>query len=161
MKSFNGKVLSILLILLVISVAWAVTNETTANDAATLDNSKTFVTNEQGFKINEETIKNSLNLYQNLPVEKKNAIKDRMAQLSQKRQKNIEEVEKQIQEYKLQKKLQKAKSQITQISQLQAIQKIALKENAIETAKSLETLISWYESKQKIKALDDNKLKVE
>ncbi|MBN2590520.1 MAG: hypothetical protein JXA96_11720 [Sedimentisphaerales bacterium] len=157
MKGFNFKFTSILVILFLISAACAVTKETTKNEGLDQEN-KIFVSNTQGFEINKETIKNSLNLYQNLSTDKKTAIKDRMVKLSQKRQQNIEQVQKQIKEYKLHKNLQNAKSQVTQISQLQAIQKIALKENATETAKSLEILISWYENKQKIKTLDKNSL---
>ncbi len=151
MKSFSGIVVSILIITVLISTAWAVVN----------DKSNSAVSNAQKFEMNKEAIKNNISTYQNLPADKKAAIKDRMAKLSQQRQNNIKEVEKQIQEYKLQQQLQKDKNQVPQISQLQAIQKIALKENATETAKSLDILISWYQNKQKIRTLDDNKLKVE
>lgn len=160
MKSVKGHFLSLLIIIVLISVAWAVTNATTEDENLTKTN-KPFVPKTHLTKFDKETIKNSINLYQNLSEDKKVAIKNKMAQLSQKRQQNIKEVEKQIQEYKLQKQLQNTNSQVTQIDQLQAIQKIALKENATETAKSLEILISWYQNKQKIRALDDNKLKVE
>lgn len=153
MKSFKEQIIPILVIFLLISAAWAVTKAAPENVVSTNKN-KLFVSNVQGMEINKEAIKNSINLYQDLSEDKKIVIRERMAELSRKRQEDIEKVKKQIKEYKLQKKLQKTNSREAQINQLQAIQKIALKENATETVKSLEILISWYKNKQKIKALD-------
>lgn len=160
MKCCNVRFVSILIILVLVSAVWAVTKDTNENVNSN-DQSKSVVSNTQKFEMNKNAIKNNIQLYQNLSEDKKAAIKDRMAKLSQKRQNNIKEVEKQIEEYKLKQQLQKANSQETQIDQLQAIQKIALKENATETAKSLEILISCYQNKQKIRLIDDNKVKVE
>jgi hypothetical protein len=160
MKCFNGRFVSILIILVLVSAVWAVTKETNENVNSNKEN-KSVVSNTQKFEMNKNAIKNNMKLYQNLSEDKKVAIKDRMTKLSQKRQNNIKEVEKQIKEYKFKQQLQKANSQVPQIDQLQAIQKIALKENATETAKSLEILISCYQNKQKIRLADDNRLKVE
>ena len=158
MKIFKDGIVSLLVIFLVISIAFAVANAENNNLA---EENNLFVRNEQGITINQETVKNSVDLYKKLSDDKKTVIKERMAALSQTRQKNIDRVEKQIKEYKLQKHLQKARNQITQINQLQAIQKIALKENATETAKSLEILISWYQNKKKLKSLEDRNLNIE
>ncbi len=160
MKFCNVRFVSILIIFVLVSAVWAVTKETDEKVNSTAE-SRSVLSNTQKFEMNKNTIKNNIELYQNLSEEQKTALKDRMAKLSQKRQNNIKEVEKQIEEYKLKQQLQKANTQVTQIDQLQAIQKIALKENATETAKSLEILISCFQNKQKIRTLDDNKLKVE
>ncbi len=160
MKFYNVRFVSILIIFVLVSAVWAVTKDTDENVSSDTPG-KSVVSNTQKFEMNKNAIKNNMKLYQNLSEDKKAAIKDRMAKLSQKRQNNIKEVEKQIEEYKLKQQLQKANSPVTQIDQLQAIQKIALKENATETAKSLEILISCYQNKQKIRLVDDNKVKVE
>jgi hypothetical protein len=160
MKFCNVRFVSILIILVLVSAVWAITKDTNENVNSNTQ-SKSAVSNTQKFEMNKNAIKNNIKLYQNLSEDKKAAIKDRMAKLSQKRQNNIKEVEKQIEEYKLKQQLQKANSQVPQIDQLQAIQKIALKENATETAKSIEILISCYQNKQKIRLVDDNKVKVE
>jgi len=161
MKSFRDHIISLSVIFILISLGWKLANAATSNEAA-LKTEKLSVSKTQSMKINEDIIKNSINAFQNLSEDKKVALKERMAQLSQKRQQDIKEVEKLINEYKLQKQLQYiTEAQETQINQLQAIQKIALKENATETAKSLEIFISWYENKQKIKTLENDRIKVE
>ena len=146
MKKFKYQIITVLAIFALISVIFTV-QATTENENITKE-SKFFVKSEQGIKINTEALKNSINVFQSLPNEKKAAIKNRLTELSLKRQKDIQKVEKKINEYKAQKNQNSIKIHETQISQLQAIQKIALKENATETAKSLEILISWYENKQ-------------
>lgn len=119
---------------------------------------KLYVAGHQGKSINPEAVKNSINLYKNLSEDKKIAIKEKMAKMNQERQKNIEAVEKQIKELRLQGKLQTSKSQEENVSQLQAIQKLALKENAIETAKKLEVLISKLENIPVAVSVEENSL---
>lgn len=107
---------------------------------------KLFVPGQLGLSINSEAVKNSVNLYKNLSEDKKIAIKEKMVKKSQDRQKSIEAVGKQIKEIKLQGKMQKSKTQEEKVSQLQAIQKLALEENAVETAKKLEVFINKIEN---------------
>ncbi|MBN1972404.1 MAG: hypothetical protein JW787_02100 [Sedimentisphaerales bacterium] len=161
MKNMKYQVISILVISIVVSAAWALSRAEAENAAITQTN-KLFVTSEQGQEINVQAMKKSLNLYQNLSEDKKAAIKEKMAQLKQERQKDIERVEKQIKEYRLQIiKKQNTTSQEARISQLQALKQLALKENAPETAKKIDNLISKYENNKASESLGNDSLQVQ
>lgn len=157
MKNMKDQVISIIIIISLVSTIFAATAANSGN-TATAQTDKLFITNTQGRAINPGVLQKSINLYQNLSEDKKVEIKTKMVKMTQERQKAIDAIEKQIKEFRLQRKLQKSKNQDAQISQLQAIKQLALKENATETVKSLESLINKYVNNNSI---DDNNIKVE
>ena len=157
----KDQVISIIAASTLILAAWAAAGLASQN-TITSQADKLSVANTQGRVINADTMKKSINLYQGLSEDRKAAIKDKMIKMSLERQKAIKTVEKQIREYRLRKlKVQQAKNLKAQIKRLEALEEFAIKENAPETAKRFERLISLYENRQVYKSLQDNSLKVE
>lgn len=86
--------------------------------------------------------------YRNMSEEERTEYREKMAQVARTRQEAIEEIEQQLSKLKFRERREQLVEPQMRVKELQEIQKLAVKENATETAKRLESFIAQYQQRQ-------------
>ncbi len=87
--------------------------------------------------------------YRNMSEEERDKYRKKMTQVARTRQRAVEEIEQQLSKLKFrEQRQQQVVEPQTRINELQEIHQLAIKENATETAKRLESFIAQYQQRQ-------------
>jgi len=96
-----------------------------------------------------ESVDQGRERYRNMSEEERTEYRKKMAQVAQTRQQAVEEIEQQLSKLKFrERRQQQSVEPQMRVKELQEIHKLAVKENATETAKRLESFIAQYQQRQ-------------